>query len=227
MGDPVTQAAPAAASRIFGDRLPLAERFVEMLSAEGADRGVIGPREGPRLWERHVLNSAVVAELIPAGATVVDVGSGAGLPGVPIALARPDLMMTLLEPMARRVDWLTAVVAELELPVAVMRGRAEQRAVRHALGECDVAVARAVAPLGRLVEWCTPLVRRGGTVLAVKGATVSEEIDRDATAIARAGGGMPLVHRCGGGIVAEPTTVAAIEQIPTRRGRSARSRKER
>lgn len=124
------------------------------------ERGLIGPREVDRLWDRHLLNSAVVGERIPKGATVVDVGSGAGLPGIPLAIARPDLELTLVEPMARRVEWLTEVIEELELDVRVTRGRAEERAVRAEIGTVDVVTARAVAPS---LDW-----RDGACLFSVK-----------------------------------------------------------
>ena len=147
---------------LFGDRLAAARRFAEHLAGSGVERGLIGPREAPRVWERHVLNCAVVAELMPEGARVVDVGSGAGLPGIPLALARPDLHVVLLEPLARRVDWLREVVADLALPVEVQRGRAEDADVRRRWEGADVVTARAVAPLHRLAGWCLPLLRIGG-----------------------------------------------------------------
>lgn len=185
---------PAAAAAIFGTRLPLARRYVELLATAGVERGLLGPRERPRLWTRHVLNSAVVAAALPgpgigaasvsgpgadSGAApapaqrVVDVGSGAGLPGIPLALARPDLSLTLLEPLARRVAFLDEVVADLELPVTVQRGRAEDVAEPR----WDVAVARAVAPLERLLAMASRLVQAGGMLVAVKGRTAAAEIE--------------------------------------------------
>lgn len=196
------------AERLFGSRLPLAHRYVDLLTEHGVVRGLIGPREVDRLWERHVLNSAVVAELIPADASVIDVGSGAGLPGVPLALARPDLTMTLLEPMARRVTWLTEVVTELGIDVTVARGRAEDQTVPPA----DVVTARAVAPLAKLAVWCLPLVRRGGLLLALKGESANEELARDAEAVRRAGGTEQSVVCCGAGVVPVPTTVIVIRR---------------
>jgi 16S rRNA (guanine527-N7)-methyltransferase len=176
-------AAPGSAAGIFGDGLPAAERYVARLAGDGVLRGLIGPREVPRLWERHVLNSAAVAEAIPQGARVVDVGSGAGLPGIPLGLARPDLRMTLVEPMARRVEFLEEAVAELTGDPAgagtrwrVVRGRAEDRAVVGAVGKVDVVTARAVAPLPRLVGWCRGLMRPGTQLVALVGARALEEL---------------------------------------------------
>ncbi|MER2093793.1 MAG: 16S rRNA (guanine(527)-N(7))-methyltransferase RsmG, partial [Saccharopolyspora rectivirgula] len=142
---------------MFGDRLELAEKFAELLREHGIQRGLIGPREVDRLWERHLLNSAVVAELLPPNSRVVDVGSGAGLPGIPLAIVRPDIEMVLLEPMARRVAWLEEAVTELGLDVEVVRGRAEEGPVRDELAGQDVVTARAVAPMERLAKWCLPL----------------------------------------------------------------------
>ena len=175
--------APAGAARVFGDALPAAERYVARLAGNGVVRGLIGPREVPRLWERHVLNSAAVAEAVPEGARVVDVGSGAGLPGIPLGLARPDLTMTLVEPMARRVEFLEEAVAEFQAPSGpadgrwrVLRGRAEDRALVGEVGAVDVVTARAVAPLPRLVGWCRGLLRPGAQLVALVGARALEEL---------------------------------------------------
>ena len=158
-GAPAVPPAPEVARSVFGPALADAERYVARLATDGVTRGLIGPREVPRLWERHILNSAAVADAVPAGARVVDVGSGAGLPGIPLALARPDLRLTLLEPMARRVEFLEEVVTDLGAPWRVVRGRAEERSVRAAVGTVDVVTARAVAALPRLVAWCRGLLR--------------------------------------------------------------------
>jgi len=200
----------ATAARLFGTRLPLAQRYVDLLTEHGVVRGLIGPREVDRLWQRHVVNSAMVAELIPHGATVIDVGSGAGLPGVPLTLARPDLTLTLLEPMARRVAWLTEVVTELGIDPAIVRGRAEEPATRRRLGQVDIVTARAVAPLAKLAGWCLPLVRPGGRLLALKGDSASEEVARDAELVRRAGGAELSIVCCGAGVVPVPTTVVVI-----------------
>ncbi|MGH3900670.1 MAG: 16S rRNA (guanine(527)-N(7))-methyltransferase RsmG [Pseudonocardiaceae bacterium] len=199
-----------AAQTVFGDRYALAERYVALLAGPGVVRGLIGPREADRLWERHILNSAVLGELVPEGCRVLDVGSGAGLPGIPLALARPDLTINLLDPMARRVAWLQEVVAELGLAVSVHRGRAEDPHVRDELGDTDIVTARAVAPLGRLASWSLPLVTPGGRLFAVKGATAHEEANRDAVAVRTAGGGPVKIVQCGGTIVQPPTTVIVV-----------------
>jgi 16S rRNA (guanine527-N7)-methyltransferase len=149
---------------------------VARLATDGVTRGLIGPREVPRLWERHVLNSAAVADALPEGARVVDVGSGAGLPGIPLGLARPDLSLSLLEPMARRVEFLEETVTDLGRPWRVVRGRAEERSVAAAVGPVDVVTARAVAALPRLVGWCRGLLRPGAQLVALVGARAVAEL---------------------------------------------------
>lgn len=216
MNETAVPAPPEPASSVFGDALPTAVRFAELLAAVGIERGLIGPREVDRLWDRHLLNSAVVGERIPEGARVVDVGSGAGLPGVPLALARPDLDITLLEPMARRVAWLEEVVEELGLSTRVVRGRAEQPAVRQRLGGADVVTARAVAPLDRLWGWSAPLLREGGRLVALKGESAEAEVDRDGAAVSRAGGGHLAVARCGVGVLDVPTYIIEVERVSAR-----------
>jgi 16S rRNA (guanine527-N7)-methyltransferase len=220
---------PEAARAVFGDRLEVAERYVELLAGPGVTRGVIGPREADRLWERHMLNSAVLGELVPPGQRVLDVGSGAGLPGVPLALARPDLTVTLLEPMSRRVAWLQEVIADLGIVIDVYRGRAEDAAVRSELGEWDVVTARAVARLGRLAGWCLPLVEPGGRLLALKGSSAGEEVARDAAAVRSAGAGEVSIVECGAAVVRPPTTVVVMPRRTQRATRTvgARRRKDR
>lgn len=220
---------PEAAAAVFGERLTLAERYVELLAGPGVTRGVIGPREADRLWERHVLNSAALGELLTPGQRVLDVGSGAGLPGIPLALSRPDLTVALLEPMSRRVTWLQEVIADLGLAVDVHRGRAEDTAVRSELGEWEVVTARAVAPLGRLAGWCLPLVEPGGRLLALKGSTARDEVERDAMAVRSAGGGNVTIEECGSAVVGPPATVVVIPRRAQRvtRTAGARRRKDR
>ncbi len=202
---------PIAAS-VFGGRLALARRYATHLVTTGVERGLVGPREAPRVWERHLLNCAVVAELLPDGARVVDLGSGAGLPGIPLALARPDISVVLVEPLARRVDWLREVVEDLGLPVEIERGRAEEPGVRARWEGADVVTARAVAPLARLAGWALPLLRTGGSLLALKGASAADEVTRDAGAVRRLGGAVPRVVRCGTGVVDPPSTVVVVER---------------
>jgi 16S rRNA (guanine527-N7)-methyltransferase len=202
----------------FGERLPLARRYAEHLATTGVEWGLVGPREASRVWERHVLNCAVVADLVPPAARVLDIGSGAGLPGIPLALARPDLRVVLVEPLARRVEWLRMVLADLELPVEVERGRAEDTPIRRRWEGADVVTSRAVAPLHRLAAWCLPLVRPGGMMLAVKGMSAPAEVERDTRAVAVSGGGIPRIETCGIGIVDPPSTVVVVERLRRRRG---------
>ncbi len=164
-----------------------------------------------------MLNCAVLEELIPPDIRVLDVGSGAGLPGIPLVLARPDLDVALLEPMARRFTFLTEVVEELELPVQLHRGRAEEPSVRQRCAGHDVVAVRAVAPLARLAVLAMPLLHHGGVLLAVKGESAEVELARDRAAV-RAAGGSPRLARCGVSIVDPPTRVVVVERL---RGTSA------
>lgn len=174
---------PAGAKEIFGDRIGAAERYVEILSTAGLERGLMGPRERPRLWDRHVLNSAAAQSGILEGESVVDIGSGAGLPGIPLALARPDLRITLIEPLLRRFTFLEEVVEELALDIRVLRGRAEEKTIISQAGAADVVTSRAVAPLAKLAGWSAPLLRSGGRMVALKGASAAEEVQRDMTTL--------------------------------------------
>lgn len=194
-----------------------------MLAHPGTDRGVIGPREADRLWDRHLLNSAVLGELIPEGVRVLDLGSGAGLPGIPLAIARPDLTIVLLESMARRVAWLQEVIAELGLVVSVHHGRAEDPAVRAELGGQDIVTARAVAPLGRLAGWALPLVVPNGRLLAVKGAAAEQELARDIESVRTAGGAAVEIVQCGVTIVHPPPTVIVVTRAAQRVTRPAKA----
>lgn len=205
----LTEVEAAAAERIFGDRLELAKRYVEHLETSGIERGLIGPREVPRLWSRHVLNCAVVAELIAPNARVADVGSGAGLPGLCLAIARPDLELTLIEPLERRVAWLEEVVMDLQLDnVEIIRARAEA-----ALGkvECSVVTARAVSALNTLAPLTIPLLGGEGELLAIKGRSASEEIEKAAKIIRKLGGVSTEVLTAGADILDEPTTVVRVK----------------
>lgn len=207
---------PAAAAELFGARLPEARRYVALLADAGVERGLIGPREATRLWSRHLLNSAVPAPLLPADAAVVDVGSGAGLPGIPLALARPDCTFYLVEPLLRRTVFLAEVVAELGLDnVRVLRGRAED-AVEGVMdatdGGADVATSRAVAPLGKLARWSVPLLRVGGTFLPMKGSSAGDEVRRDAAELVAAGLGPAEVIPVGAGIV-DPVTFLVRAEV--------------
>ncbi|MEV6109224.1 16S rRNA (guanine(527)-N(7))-methyltransferase RsmG [Streptomyces sp. NPDC051940] len=222
-------APPEAAEKVFGDRLPDAVRYAELLADAGVRRGLIGPREVPRLWERHLLNCAVLAEVVPQGVTVCDVGSGAGLPGIPLALVRRDLRITLLEPLLRRTNFLTEVVELLGLDhVTVVRGRAEE--VLGTLQPVHVVTARAVAPLDRLAGWGVPLLRPYGEMLALKGDTAEEELLAAKTALSKLGVEETSVLRVGEGVVDPQSTVvrAVVGESPggvrfaAKRARAAR-----
>jgi len=158
---------------LFGPASEAIKQYVDILSSRGVEWGLLGPREGDRLWDRHVLNSIALSPLLPEGSTVVDVGSGAGLPGLPLALLRPDLTVTLLESLLRRTEFLQLAIDELGLGdrVRVVRARAEEHRGRY-----DVVTARAVAPLERLVGWCSCLIAPGGFMVALKGASASAEL---------------------------------------------------
>ncbi|WP_297009056.1 16S rRNA (guanine(527)-N(7))-methyltransferase RsmG [uncultured Corynebacterium sp.] len=205
---------PESAARVFGDRLDLAVRYAGWLADAGVVRGLIGPREVGRLWDRHILNSAVIGEVIDEGVRVVDVGSGAGLPGIPLAIARPDLRVQLVEPLLRRATFLSEVVEDLGLDtVEVYRGRAEEKSTVKAVGGADVVTSRAVAPVGRLMGWSLPLARKGGFVRALKGSSVALEFERDAVDIRKAGGSAGRVLTVGEGVLDQPTFVAEVERL--------------
>jgi 16S rRNA (guanine527-N7)-methyltransferase len=202
--------APEQAREVFGDRYADAVRYAELLAEAGVQRGLIGPREVPRLWQRHLLNCAVLSEVVPEGVTVCDVGSGAGLPGIPLALVREDLKITLLEPLLRRTTFLTEVVELLGLDhVTVVRGRAEE--VMGKLTPVHVVTARAVAPLDRLATWGIPLLRPYGEMLALKGDTAEEELKSAATALSKLGAVETSILQVGEGVVDPPSTVVRVE----------------
>ena len=192
---------------MFGTALPEAIRYADFLVSAGVDRGLIGPRETGRIWERHLLNCAVIGEAIPPGAVVCDVGSGAGLPGLALALARPDLSVLLVEPLERRAEFLQEAVGLLGLgQVRVTRARAEEMDPLIA----DVVTARAVAPLGKLAGWCLPLVRSGGTLLALKGARAPEELAAAESVLRRTGATAWRIQQMGLDVLEHPTTVVVV-----------------
>lgn len=197
---------PDIAKEIFGDRLELAVAYHDSLATTAAERGFIGPKEVERLWERHILNCAVVGEAFTPDLKVADIGSGAGLPGIPLAIARPDLQITLIEPLLKRSVYLGEVKEALNLDnVTVVRGRAEEQKK----GQFDAVTSRAVAPLGKLAGWSLPLVKHGGQMVALKGASVSEELERDRKEVTKAGGGDVEIFTVGAAL-AEPTTLIRI-----------------
>ncbi|MDU4703822.1 MAG: 16S rRNA (guanine(527)-N(7))-methyltransferase RsmG [Corynebacterium sp.] len=189
---------------VFGGNADRAYRYHSWLAEEATVRGLIGPRETPKLWDRHIINSAVVGEAIGKGLVVADIGSGAGLPGIPLALARPDLKVVLVEPLLRRTTFLNEVVEDLELDNVTV--------VRAEVGQVDVVTSRAVAPLGKLAGWSLPLVKSGGAMVALKGGTAQEEIDRDAKLIAKAKGTNPRVVEVGGSVLGTLTYAVIIQK---------------
>jgi 16S rRNA (guanine527-N7)-methyltransferase len=161
------------ARKVYGTQYPLVSRYVDILTSKGVEWGLLGPREAERVWDRHILNSAALSGLIAPDSAVADVGSGAGLPGIPLAILRSDLRMTLIEPLLRRCTFLTETVEKLGIAdrVHVVRSRAEDHHQSY-----DVVVARAVAPLARLIGWCNPLRADGGVILALKGESAPDEV---------------------------------------------------
>jgi 16S rRNA (guanine527-N7)-methyltransferase len=199
-----TAPVPASAASVFGPALPAAVTYAGILATRGVEQGLLGPREVPRLWDRHLLNCAVVAELIERRrGTLLDLGSGAGLPGLVLAMVLPDTAVILLEPMERRCRFLAECVTELGLAnVSVLRGRAEDITLRT-----DVVTARAVAPLSRLAELAIGVAKPGGMVLAIKGRTAAEELKAAGPVLRRIGARDAQVVRAGQGKVVPATTV--------------------
>ena len=199
-----------AAARFFGPAFDRVTEYVDILRSTGIEHGLIGPREGDRLWSRHILNCAVLREISSEPGQVADVGSGAGLPGIPLALAMPTSQVTLIEPLQRRADFLMATVETLGLAdrVFVRRDRAED--CRDILGSFDVVTARAVAPVKKLAGWTVPLARVGGRVVAMKGAKVDDELAAAGAELRRLGVKEWRVRQVGGSVVDPPTTVLEL-----------------
>ncbi|WP_237565413.1 16S rRNA (guanine(527)-N(7))-methyltransferase RsmG [Ornithinimicrobium cavernae] len=199
---------PSVAGEIFGNRLGIAEHYAHLLADTGVSHGLIGPRETPRLWDRHLLNCGVVESVLPHRTRLIDVGSGAGLPGLVLAIARPDLDVVLVEPMLRRTKWLEAAVEELHLTnVQVLRGKAQDFWGKL---RAPVVTARAVARLGELAGWCLPLLDGEGRLLALKGATAERELAEEEQDIRRAGAVSGRLLLVGEEILPEPTRVVEI-----------------
>jgi len=210
-------AAPGVAATLFGSRLDRAQRYAEILAGAGVERGLLGPREVDRLWDRHILNSAAIAELLETGERVADIGSGAGLPGIPLALARPDLRVTLIEPLLRRSEFLREVVDDLGLDMTIVRGRAEDLSVRQQVGEMDAVVSRAVASLDKLTEWSMPLLRLDGRMAAIKGERAEQEIREHRRVMASLGAVDVRVMRCGADYLDPPATAVVARRAATSR----------
>jgi 16S rRNA (guanine527-N7)-methyltransferase len=210
-------AAPQAAEALFGSALDRAERYAQILAGAGVERGLLGPREIDRLWDRHILNSVAIAELLDAGEQIADIGSGAGLPGIPLALARPDLRLTLIEPLLRRSEFLREVVEDLGIEITIVRGRAEDRSVRKQVGEMDAVVSRAVATLDKLTKWSVPLLRPDGRMVAIKGERADEEIREHRRVMASLGAVDVRVMRCGADYLDPPATAVVARRESTAR----------
>ena len=208
-GEFAPEAEPASAGLIFGENIDRARRYFELLVRDGDLLGLLGPREMPKLWTRHILNSAVVAELVSPATTVADVGSGAGLPGIPMALAQPQAQFTLIEPMERRSDWLKSVVLELQLEnVRVLRARAEEVAEVF-----DVVTARAVSALPNLLKMCVPLTKHSGEVIALKGSKAADEIADSKKLQKKLSIESFEIVRVGGEFLADPTLVVRTKLV--------------
>ena len=198
------EAEPAAAVAIFGDQIDQARSFAQTLANDSDELGLLGPRELDKLWSRHILNSVVVAELVSPGDKVADVGSGAGLPGIPMAIARPDADFVLIEPMERRSSWMLEVVEDLGLKnVRILRSRAEDVTEQ----DFDIVTARAVAALDKLLKMCVPLLKPGGALIALKGSKAAEEIANSKKLEEKLGISSFEILVCGEKFLPEPTSV--------------------
>jgi 16S rRNA (guanine527-N7)-methyltransferase len=218
----VLPAAPSAAAQVFGDRLPLALEFARTLADTGVSHGLVGPREVPRLWDRHVLNCAVVHAAFPEGAEVADVGSGAGLPGLALAVVRPDLRIHLVEPLLRRTTWLQATVDRLGLDNCVVhRARAEEM---HGELHVPYATARAVARIDKLARWTFPLLTPGGTLVALKGQSAEEELEEERAVLTRLGMVEASIRRYGEGLLEVPTVTMELVVDTSTRQQGGRAR---
>ena len=221
--------APDAAKTVFGPHLDLAQRYAELLADTGVEWGLLGPHEIERIWERHLLNCGVVVELLEPGERVADIGSGAGLPGVALAIAEPRLDVVLIESLLRRSEFLRMVVTELGLGVEVLRGRAEDPAVRESAGGCDAVVSRAVAPLDKVARWSMALLRPGGRMLAIKGERAPAELREHRRVLTSLGAADARVVECGVKHLSPPTTVVVARRAksdPVRNVRRRRSNRE-
>ena len=201
---------PAVARQIFGDRIELARRYADLLVRDGDMLGLLGPRELPKLWSRHILNSAVVSDAIHKGENVADIGSGAGLPGIPMAIRMPEAHFTLIEPMERRADWLKQAIEGLALEnVTVTRARAEEVAPK----QFDVVTSRALAALPKLLKMAVPLAKSGGRIVSLKGQKAAEEIAEATKLHKKLGIRSSTVRYTGTDLLAEPTLVVETQLL--------------
>jgi 16S rRNA (guanine527-N7)-methyltransferase len=210
---------PETANAIFGPRIDLAQRYAELLADPGVEWGLVGPHEIDRIWERHLVNCGVVAELLEPGERVADIGSGAGLPGLALAIAKPGLRVVLIESMLRRTEFLRMAVAELGLDAEVVRGRAEDSAVRRTAGDFDAVTSRAVATLDKVTRWSLPLLRPDGRMVAIKGERARDEVREFRRVMTALGAEDVRVVECGVQYLSPPTTV-----VMARRGKPTRAR---
>ena len=208
--DLTPESEPAVAQQVFGSRLDLARLYFDSLVRDSDELGLLGPREMPRLWTRHILNSAVVSELLVGGEAGADVGSGAGLPGIPLAIVRPDVNFTLIEPMERRAVWLQKIVDDLKLSnVEVIRSRAEDVHGRR----FDVVTARALSAMPKLLRLTVPLTKSGGRILALKGGKAAEEIQDSRPLMKKLGIASFELLTTGATLLAEPTSVVQTRLV--------------
>ncbi|GAA1564321.1 16S rRNA (guanine(527)-N(7))-methyltransferase RsmG [Kribbella sancticallisti] len=226
MTDDVSRETPPLVEKLYPRAADRLAAYADLLATEGTLRGLIGPREVPRLWDRHLLNCAVLERLIPEEATVADIGTGAGLPGIVLALVRPDLQVSLVEPLLRRTTFLQEAVDLLGCTNAeVVRARAEDLTpARGGTVLYDVVASRAVAPLGKLAGWCLPLCAEGGLMLAMKGASAEEELAASEGDLEALGADEWHVHQLGVDELAQPTTVVSIVAGRAARGSQHRRR---
>jgi len=208
--DFIAEPVPAMAAEVFGPNLERAIAYAEALVEDSDQLGLLGPRELPKLWSRHILNSAVVAELLSSGESVADVGSGAGLPGIPMAIARPDVHFVLIEPMERRANWLQQQVVQLGLDnVDVLRARAEE----VGRSDFDVVTARAVSALPKLLRMTVDLIRPGGRLIALKGERAQAEIDEAKPLSKKLRLKSFEIVYTGDAILSEPTRVVVVKLV--------------
>jgi 16S rRNA (guanine527-N7)-methyltransferase len=210
---------PESAKTMFGDRLGLAHRYAELLAHIGVEWGLLGPHEVDRVWDRHLVNCGAVAELVEPGERIADIGSGAGLPGLAMLIAKPGLDIVLVDSLLRRTEFLRTVVSELGLDVEVVRGRAEDAAVRRTVGGCDAVVSRAVASLDKVARWSVALLRPGGRMLAIKGERAPDEVREHRRVMTGLGAVDARVMECGVSYLSSPTTV-----VVARRGKPVQTR---
>jgi 16S rRNA (guanine527-N7)-methyltransferase len=220
---------PDAAHIVFGSRLDLAQQYAELLAGAAVEWGILGPHEIDRIWERHLLNCGAVAELLQPGERVADIGSGAGLPGLPLVIAKPGLRVVLIESLLRRTEFLRMAVSELGLDVEVARGRAEDPAVRQSVGARDAVVSRAVATLDKVTRWSFALLEPGGRMLAIKGERAPDEVREHRRVMTALGAADARVVECGANYLSPPTTVVVArrgEPTPARGRPRRRSNRE-